>query len=107
MDDRELDALLREALDGEDDIPRYLNTRLRGELALARKGPRGFSVWWLPLALSMAVGAAMVLLGGLLPWPVSLLLALSALFTVGAAAVFTLVGLLCFDLRRKGRVFLS
>lgn len=107
MNDRELDALLREALAGEDEAPQYLNTRLRGELALAGKRPRGLSVWWLPLALSLAVGAALVLLGGVLPWPVGLLLALSALFTVGGVSVFTLVGLLCFDLRRKGRVLLS
>lgn len=106
MDDRELDVFLREALGDGAESPPYLDARLRGELALARREGKSLSVWWLPFALSLEVGAVSVLLGGLLPWPVNVLLTLSALFTVGAAGALTLVGLACFDLRRKGRVFL-
>jgi hypothetical protein len=106
MNDKELDLILQDALGDGETQPPYLDARLRGELALARRGSRALSVWWLPFVLSLALGAVSVLLGGVLPWPVNLLLTLSALFTVGAAGAFTLLGLVCFDLKRKGRVYL-
>lgn len=106
MNDKELDLLLAESLGSAAEPPPYLDTRLRGELALARKTPRGFSLWWLPLALSTAMGLVMFLSGALMPWPVDLLLQLSAVLTVLTTAAFTLVGLFCFDLREKGRVAL-
>lgn len=106
MEDKKLDALLGEALGGDVKAPNYLNTRLKGELAVARRTGRGFSFWWLPLALSLGLGAPTFLLGVLMPWPVSVILQVSAVFAVAAAAVFTAVGLACFDLREKGRVLL-
>ncbi|SBV92304.1 hypothetical protein KL86CLO1_10231 [uncultured Eubacteriales bacterium] len=106
MDDKELELLLQEELGKAEAQPPHLNVRLRGELALARRRARALPVWWLPFALSLAVGAVLVPLGEVLPWPINLLLTFSAMFSVGAAGAFTLMGLICFDLRRKGRIYL-
>lgn len=106
MKDNELDALLSETLGGEVEKPDYLDTRLKGELAVARKTGRGFSLWWLPLAMTIAACLPIFLLGALMPWPASVILQVSAAAGVAVAAIFTAVGLACFDLREKGRVLL-
>lgn len=106
MKDNELDLLLSETLTAEIEKPNYMDTRLRGELAVARKAGRGLSLWWLPLALTLGLGAPTFLLGVLMPWPVSVVLQVSAVLAAVTAAVFTAVGLACFDLREKGRVVL-
>ncbi len=106
MYDKELDIILSETLGREAHRPDYLDTRLRGELAMARKTGRGISLWWLPLALSLGVGAVLVLLGALLPWPVNFVLAVASVVTVVTTTAFTVVGLACFGLRKKGRVLL-
>lgn len=106
MKDNELDLLLSESLTAETEKPNYIDTRLRGGLAVARKTGRGFSLWWLPLAMTIAACLPIFLLGVLMPWPVSVILQVSAVAAAAVAAVFTAVGLLCFDLREKGRVLL-
>lgn len=106
MNDKELDALLDEALGADVEKPNYLDTRLRGGLALARKEGRGISLWWLPLALALAAALPLFLLGLLAPWPVGPALRTCAGVTVAGAAIFTAVGLKCFDLKEKGRVLL-
>ena len=106
MNDKELDLLLGEALGEQPETPAYLNTRLRGELSVGRKAGRGISLWWLPLALSLGMGIPVFLLGALMPWPLSAVLKGFGVLGVASAALFTGVGLVCFDLREKGRVLL-
>lgn len=106
MKNEELEVLLGESLGANLPAPPYLNTRLAGTLALARKAPRSISLWWLPLAMTLALALPAFLLGMLVPWPGNVVLKLGAVLTVAAAAAFTAVGLLCFDLREKGRVVL-
>lgn len=106
MRDEELDALLGETLSADVEAPNYLNTRLKGELAVARETGWGISLWWLPLALAVAAGLPVFMLGVLAPWPARMVLQVSAVAAVAAAAVFTAVGLACFNLREKGRVLL-
>lgn len=106
MNEKELEALLAETLGADAQRPNYLDTRLRGELSAARETGRGLSLWWLPLALTVGVCLPMFLLGVLMPWPMSMMLQVAAISTVVAAAIFTGVGLACFDLKEKGRVLL-
>lgn len=107
MNDKELDALLQKAVGQPVQPPDYVNTRLRGELALARRAGRSLSLWWLPLALAVAVSLPLFLLGVLAPWPARVLLKICAVLPAGATALLTVAGLLCFDLKERGKILLS
>lgn len=104
MDNKELDVLLRETLGADVPAPAYLDTRLRGTLSLARREGRSVAIWWLPLAVALLAALAASLLAAALPMPLVWLAAAGAWASALGVVALTIVGLACFDLRRKGRL---
>lgn len=106
MNDKELDAMLMQTLGTTPAQPACLDARLRGTLSLARREGRAVSVWWLPLVVSLLTAVGTTVPAILMPTSLLLLVATGTWASALWLLALTVVGLLRFDLRKRGSIVL-